>query len=144
MKKLLVIGLVLISFGFSQYKYVTGAFWKDFSVATTATAASNYVQIGLLPPNAFISSIRVFSLTNSSVITNSLLSVGIVSSTNYFVNALQIGTASQVEFTTGALSNGGLVLSTTAPTPIYGRYVYNGVAGTTNFTFKVLVNYIQR
>lgn len=144
MKKYILALAVLVGFASAQYKYTVGAFYKDFHPGSSSTLASNYIQVGLLPPSAMVSSIRVYSISNTSVITNCLLNVGIVSSTNYFVNNLQIGVGSLVEQAVTAVSNGGYSLSTTVPTPIYARYVYNGVAGTTNFLFRVVVNYIQR
>lgn len=144
MKKYLIALAVLIGFASAQYKYTVGAFYKDFSPATSTTLSSNYIQIGLLPANAFVSSIRVFSLTNISVITNALLSIGVPTSTNFFVNSLQIGVGYGVEQPITAVSNGGLTLSSTSPTAISGRYIYNGIAGTTNFSFRVVVHYIQR
>lgn len=147
MKKYILALVVLVGLFASasaQYKYTVGAFYKDFHPGASSTLASNYIQVGLLPPNAAIISIRVYSISNTSVITNCLLNVGIVSSTNYFINNLQIGVGSLVEQAVTAVSNSGYSLSTSVPTPIYARYVYNGVAGTTNFLFRVLVNYVQR
>lgn len=144
MKKYILALAVLMGFASAQYKYTVGAFYKDFHPGYTTTLASNYIQVGLLPPNAAISSIKVYSISNTSVITNCLLNVGIVSSTNYFINNLQIGVGAFVEQAVTAVSNGGYSLSTSVPTPIYARYIYNGVAGTTNFLFRVIVNYIQR
>lgn len=145
MKKLIIVTAILImGLASAQYKFTVGAFFKDFNVASSSTAASNYINIGLLPPAAFVSSIRVYSLTNTSVITNCLLSVGVTNSTNFFINSLQIGVGSSVEQPITALSNAGFTFSQTAPTSISGRYVYNGIAGTTNFMFRVVVMYVQR
>lgn len=142
MKKLALAALLLVGGAFAQYKFTVGAFHKELTYAN----ASNYVLLGLLPPNAYVESVRLYNTqTATDATTNALFSVGIVSSTNYFVDAKQVAslTGTGLEIAPFAASNAGKILSTTAPTPIYGRFVYNGVAGASNFKFRASVGFIQ-
>ncbi len=140
MKKFILMAIVLMAFASAQYKYTVGAFYKDF----IATGSNTYTQIGLLPASAFVSSIRVFMLTNVSVATNTLLSVGIPTLTNAYISLLPILSTGRVETAVTTISNGGYVWSYTSPTAISGRFTYVGDTSPTNYTFRVLVNYIQR
>jgi len=145
MKKLALAALLLVGGAFAQYKFTVGAFHKEL----TYLNASNYVLVGMLPPNAYVESMRLYnSQTAPDATTNTLMSVGIVSSTNYFVDSKQTsGPLSWgLEVAPFAISNAGKILSTTAPTPIYARFVYNpatAAAGTSNFKARVSVSFIQ-
>lgn len=98
-------------------------------------------------PVLFIEGIKVFNISTVGYVgnTNTLLSVGITTSTNYFVNALQIGTggAYGVEFATSAISNAGKIFSTTTGIPLYGYFTNVGVTASSNFAIRVAVRYVQ-
>lgn len=145
MKKLALVALLLAGGAFAQFKFTVGAFHKEL----TYLNASNSVLIGMLPPNAYVESIRLYnSQTAPDATTNTLTTVGISGSETYFTAARQTsGPLSYgLEVTPFATSNAGKILSTTAPTPIYAKFVYNtasAAAGTSNFKIRVSVTFVQ-
>lgn len=141
MKKLfLILILGLFASAFAQYKFTVGVFHKSFTFANS----NSYQLIGTLPPNAYVNDIYAYNISTIPYIgnTNTLLSIGIVSSTNYFLTAFQVSNyASQV--TVANILNAGKIFSTTTGTPIYAYFTNVGVTASSNFSIRVAVRYVQ-
>lgn len=87
------------------------------TLAYTNTTAK---VLGYLPPNAFVSSIKVFITTAFNDTGTDLIDIGISGTANYFANDVTASSEAQAAVT---LTKGAVVQSTIKPTPIYATYI---------------------
>lgn len=105
---------------------------KELTYAnTTATL------IGYLPPNAYVSQIRVLVETAFNDGDGCVIDIGTSSTANYFANDVSV-TSTGVATVTEAKS--GVVVSTTDPTAVYAIVVNSGSVSTAG-KCKVCISY---
>lgn len=142
MKKLILMLAVLTTVGFSQVNYSVGSFYGNLPISTM----SNMVLLGQLPPKAILTGFTIAQstqFTNYLSTTNHTVTVGLSTSTNYFLAATAVPAWGTITRPT-AVSNAFNIINSNYSTPVYGRLlnitVNQGVQG----SVRVIVNYIVR